>query len=76
MKWTLYIFVLYINQNCLCFRVKREILPLVKSLCQDVEYEVRTCICRQLEHVAQGIGWVQLALLLIAKSLSKIVMVT
>ncbi|XP_040528088.1 serine/threonine-protein phosphatase 4 regulatory subunit 4 isoform X1 [Gallus gallus] len=36
--------------------VKREILPLVKSLCQDVEYEVRTCMCRQLEHVAQGIG--------------------
>uniref|UniRef100_A0A669PHH6 Serine/threonine-protein phosphatase 4 regulatory subunit 4 n=1 Tax=Phasianus colchicus TaxID=9054 RepID=A0A669PHH6_PHACC len=36
--------------------VKREILPLVKSLCQDVEYEVRTCMCRQLEHIAQGIG--------------------
>ncbi|OPJ81525.1 serine/threonine-protein phosphatase 4 regulatory subunit 4 isoform A [Patagioenas fasciata monilis] len=36
--------------------IKREILPLVKSLCQDVEYEVRTCICRQLEHIAQGIG--------------------
>ncbi|XP_053802036.1 serine/threonine-protein phosphatase 4 regulatory subunit 4 isoform X2 [Vidua chalybeata] len=36
--------------------VKREVLPLVKSLCQDVEYEVRTCMCRQLEHVARGIG--------------------
>ncbi|OXB72527.1 UNVERIFIED_CONTAM: hypothetical protein H355_005516 [Colinus virginianus] len=36
--------------------VKREILPLVKSLCQDAEYEVRTCMCRQLEHIAQGIG--------------------
>ncbi|XP_053923732.1 serine/threonine-protein phosphatase 4 regulatory subunit 4 isoform X5 [Cuculus canorus] len=36
--------------------IKREILPLVKSLCQDVEYEVRTCMCRQLEHIAQGIG--------------------
>ncbi|XP_065606805.1 serine/threonine-protein phosphatase 4 regulatory subunit 4 isoform X1 [Cyrtonyx montezumae] len=36
--------------------IKREILPLVKSLCQDAEYEVRTCICRQLEHIAQGIG--------------------
>ncbi|XP_057242720.1 serine/threonine-protein phosphatase 4 regulatory subunit 4 isoform X2 [Malurus melanocephalus] len=36
--------------------IKREILPLVKSLCQDVEYEVRTCMCRQLEHVARGIG--------------------
>ncbi|XP_057269330.1 serine/threonine-protein phosphatase 4 regulatory subunit 4 isoform X7 [Pezoporus wallicus] len=36
--------------------VKRDILPLVKSLCQDAEYEVRTCMCRQLEHIAQGIG--------------------
>ncbi|XP_068048631.1 serine/threonine-protein phosphatase 4 regulatory subunit 4 isoform X3 [Anomalospiza imberbis] len=36
--------------------VKREVLPLVKSLCQDVEYEVRTCMCRQLEHVARGVG--------------------
>ncbi|XP_061215844.1 serine/threonine-protein phosphatase 4 regulatory subunit 4 isoform X5 [Neopsephotus bourkii] len=36
--------------------IKRDILPLVKSLCQDAEYEVRTCICRQLEHIAQGIG--------------------
>ncbi|XP_061854311.1 serine/threonine-protein phosphatase 4 regulatory subunit 4 [Colius striatus] len=36
--------------------IKRDILPLVKSLCQDVEYEVRTCMCRQLEHIAQGIG--------------------
>ncbi|NXU47191.1 PP4R4 phosphatase, partial [Turnix velox] len=36
--------------------IKREILPLVKSLCHDVEYEVRTCMCRQLEHIAQGVG--------------------
>ncbi|XP_053138367.1 serine/threonine-protein phosphatase 4 regulatory subunit 4 isoform X2 [Hemicordylus capensis] len=36
--------------------IKREILPLVKSLCQDVEYEVRACMCQQLEHIAQGIG--------------------
>ncbi|KAG8449086.1 hypothetical protein GDO86_015948 [Hymenochirus boettgeri] len=36
--------------------VKREILPLVKSLCQDVEYEVRSCMCRHLEFIAQGIG--------------------
>ncbi|GAB1297740.1 Serine/threonine-protein phosphatase 4 regulatory subunit 4 [Apodemus speciosus] len=36
--------------------IKREILPLVKSLCQDVEYEVRSCMCRQLESIAQGIG--------------------
>ncbi|XP_053331653.1 serine/threonine-protein phosphatase 4 regulatory subunit 4 isoform X2 [Spea bombifrons] len=36
--------------------VKRDILPLVKSLCQDVEYEVRSCMCRQLEFIAQGIG--------------------
>uniref|UniRef100_A0A8C6RHG1 Protein phosphatase 4, regulatory subunit 4 n=1 Tax=Nannospalax galili TaxID=1026970 RepID=A0A8C6RHG1_NANGA len=36
--------------------IKRELLPLVKSLCQDVEYEVRSCMCRQLENIAQGIG--------------------
>ncbi|KAM9293971.1 serine/threonine-protein phosphatase 4 regulatory subunit 4 [Gastrophryne carolinensis] len=36
--------------------VKRDILPLVESLCQDVEYEVRSCMCRQLEFIAQGIG--------------------
>ncbi|KAM7154889.1 serine/threonine-protein phosphatase 4 regulatory subunit 4 isoform 2-T2 [Molossus nigricans] len=36
--------------------IKREIIPLVKSLCQDVEYEVRSCMCRQLENIAQGIG--------------------
>ncbi|XP_055274418.1 serine/threonine-protein phosphatase 4 regulatory subunit 4 isoform X6 [Moschus berezovskii] len=36
--------------------IKREILPLVKSLCQDVEHEVRSCMCRQLENIAQGIG--------------------
>ncbi|XP_020855918.1 serine/threonine-protein phosphatase 4 regulatory subunit 4 isoform X2 [Phascolarctos cinereus] len=36
--------------------IKREILPLVKSLCQDVEYEVRSCMCRQLDIIAQGIG--------------------
>ncbi|XP_045143749.1 serine/threonine-protein phosphatase 4 regulatory subunit 4 isoform X2 [Echinops telfairi] len=36
--------------------IKREIIPLVKSLCQDVEYEVRSCMCRQLENIAQGVG--------------------
>ncbi|XP_029453728.1 serine/threonine-protein phosphatase 4 regulatory subunit 4 isoform X2 [Rhinatrema bivittatum] len=36
--------------------IKRDILPLVKSLCQDVEYEVRSCMGRQLEYIAQGIG--------------------
>ncbi|XP_044520966.1 serine/threonine-protein phosphatase 4 regulatory subunit 4 [Gracilinanus agilis] len=36
--------------------IKREILPLMKSLCQDVEYEVRSCMCHQLDTIAQGIG--------------------
>ncbi|XP_018583356.1 serine/threonine-protein phosphatase 4 regulatory subunit 4 isoform X2 [Scleropages formosus] len=36
--------------------VKKELLPLVRSLCQDVEYEVRSCMCRQLENIARGIG--------------------
>uniref|UniRef100_A0A8C9TRT5 Protein phosphatase 4 regulatory subunit 4 n=1 Tax=Scleropages formosus TaxID=113540 RepID=A0A8C9TRT5_SCLFO len=38
------------------FDVKKELLPLVRSLCQDVEYEVRSCMCRQLENIARGIG--------------------
>ncbi|XP_029903409.1 serine/threonine-protein phosphatase 4 regulatory subunit 4 isoform X2 [Myripristis murdjan] len=36
--------------------VKKELLPLARSLCQDVEYEVRSCMCRQLENVARGLG--------------------
>uniref|UniRef100_W5KHM2 Protein phosphatase 4 regulatory subunit 4 n=1 Tax=Astyanax mexicanus TaxID=7994 RepID=W5KHM2_ASTMX len=35
--------------------VKKDLLPLVRSLCQDVEYEVRSCMCRQLENIARGI---------------------
>ncbi|XP_071401700.1 LOW QUALITY PROTEIN: serine/threonine-protein phosphatase 4 regulatory subunit 4, partial [Centroberyx affinis] len=36
--------------------VKKELLPLARSLCQDVEYEVRSCMCRQLENIGRGIG--------------------
>ncbi|XP_051954654.1 serine/threonine-protein phosphatase 4 regulatory subunit 4 isoform X1 [Xyrauchen texanus] len=36
--------------------VKKDLLPLVRSLCQDVEYEVRSCMCRQLENIARGTG--------------------
>ncbi|XP_043929531.1 serine/threonine-protein phosphatase 4 regulatory subunit 4 [Protopterus annectens] len=36
--------------------LKKDILPLVKSLCQDVDYEVRSCMCRQLENIAHGTG--------------------
>ncbi|XP_036397786.1 serine/threonine-protein phosphatase 4 regulatory subunit 4 isoform X2 [Megalops cyprinoides] len=39
-----------------CQMVKKDLLPLVRSLCQDVEYEVRSCMCRQLENIARGIG--------------------
>ena len=41
------------------FRIKKEILPVVQSLCQDVDYEVRGCMCRQLDCVARGMGSVQ-----------------
>ncbi|ELU14663.1 hypothetical protein CAPTEDRAFT_194624, partial [Capitella teleta] len=37
-------------------RIKKDILPIVQSLCQDVEYEVRGCMCRQLDAVARGLG--------------------
>ena len=36
--------------------VRQEILPSSLALCQDVESEVRTCMCRQLAFVARGIG--------------------
>uniref|UniRef100_A0AAR2J203 Protein phosphatase 4, regulatory subunit 4 n=1 Tax=Pygocentrus nattereri TaxID=42514 RepID=A0AAR2J203_PYGNA len=38
------------------FESSKDLLPLVRSLCQDVEYEVRSCMCRQLENIARGIG--------------------
>lgn len=28
----------------------------MQSLCQDVDYEVRACMCRQLDPVARGLG--------------------
>ena len=36
--------------------VRQEILPSSLALCQDVESDVRTCMCRQLAFVARGIG--------------------
>ena len=38
------------------FVIKHDILPIVQSLCQDVDYEVRACMCRQLDPVARGLG--------------------
>jgi len=38
------------------FRIKRDILPVVLALCQDVEFEVRACMSRLLEPVARGLG--------------------
>ncbi|XP_024945736.1 serine/threonine-protein phosphatase 4 regulatory subunit 4 isoform X2 [Cephus cinctus] len=36
--------------------IKKEVLPTVHSLCQDVNNEVRACICSQLRYVAEGLG--------------------
>lgn len=38
------------------FLIKKEILPVVQQLCQDVEHEVRACMCNQLHLVAKGLG--------------------
>nr|KAG5714548.1 hypothetical protein BaRGS_006994 [Batillaria attramentaria] len=38
------------------FVIKKEILPVVQQLCQDVEHEVRACMCNQLDAVARGLG--------------------
>ena len=36
--------------------VRQEILPSSLALCQDVESEVRNCMCRHLAFLARGIG--------------------
>lgn len=36
----------------------KEVLPVVLSLCQDVDFEVRGYMCRQLDIIAKGIGYV------------------
>lgn len=38
------------------FRIQKEVLPTVHSLCQDVSSEVRASICLQLRFVAEGLG--------------------
>lgn len=45
--------------NVICgvtFRIKKELMALVASLCQDVDYEVRGCMCQQLETIARALG--------------------
>ncbi|XP_012236283.1 serine/threonine-protein phosphatase 4 regulatory subunit 4 isoform X2 [Bombus impatiens] len=36
--------------------IQKEVLPMVHSLCQDVNSEVRASICLQLRFVAEGLG--------------------
>lgn len=36
--------------------IKKELMSLVASLCQDVDYEVRACMCQQLESIARALG--------------------
>ncbi|XP_011493807.1 PREDICTED: serine/threonine-protein phosphatase 4 regulatory subunit 4-like [Ceratosolen solmsi marchali] len=36
--------------------VQKEILPMVQSLCQDINKDVRACMCLQLRHVGQNMG--------------------
>ncbi|KAK2560497.1 Serine/threonine-protein phosphatase 4 regulatory subunit 4 [Acropora cervicornis] len=37
-------------------KIKKELVALVASLCQDVDYEVRACMCQQLETIARALG--------------------
>ncbi|XP_028513897.1 serine/threonine-protein phosphatase 4 regulatory subunit 4 [Exaiptasia diaphana] len=39
------------------FWIKKELMTLVTSLSQDVDYEVRACMCQELEPVARALGW-------------------
>ena len=37
-------------------RIKQELVPLVRALCQDVDQEVRIKMCRELPQIAQALG--------------------
>jgi len=47
-----------LSWTVVCYSIKRDILPVVLSLCQDVDYEVRACMSRLLDPVARGLGYV------------------
>lgn len=38
------------------FRVKQELISLVKSLAQDVDNDVRETMCAELEHFGKSLG--------------------
>jgi hypothetical protein len=52
---TVILSVLCVSYLMLSYRLKKEVLPLIHSLCQDVNYEVRACICSQLHYVARSL---------------------
>ncbi|XP_065895478.1 serine/threonine-protein phosphatase 4 regulatory subunit 4-like isoform X2 [Dysidea avara] len=37
--------------------IKQDLLPLATSLCQDVDFEVRSCMCHQLDPIARSLGF-------------------
>lgn len=47
---------LSISDVILICRIKKELMGLVASLCQDVDYEVRACMCQQLGTIAKALG--------------------
>ncbi|XP_050517293.1 serine/threonine-protein phosphatase 4 regulatory subunit 4-like isoform X3 [Diabrotica virgifera virgifera] len=45
-----------IHPKITTFDVKKDIVPLTQSLCQDCLYEVRAAMCTELPHVAKGLS--------------------
>lgn len=45
-----------IHPKITAFDVKKDIVPLTQSLCQDCMYEVRAAMCAELPNVAKGIA--------------------
>lgn len=39
-----------------CYSVKKDVVPVTQSLCQDCLYEVRAAMCVELPNVAKGLG--------------------
>ena len=49
-------FVILDSFHSLCVRIKQELVPLVRALCQDVDPEVRMKMCKELPRVAEALG--------------------
>lgn len=46
-----------VDCEMLVCRLRSDVLPLVQSLCHDVDGEVRMCMCQHLPAIARALGY-------------------